>query len=298
LKLFFFRGPNFGDELNEYLLPKIFPNFYDDDPSTIFLGIGSILFDDHPPSAEKIVFGAGFGQYTKPPIINSNWKIYCVRGPRTASVLKIDKNLVAGDSAILIKRFWPLDRQISHKFSFMPHWRSMDVGHWAEVAKNVGINLIDPRWPVERVLAELQSSETVIAEAMHGAITADALRIPWIALAPIGPVHRYKWFDWAEALDMQLHPQHLAPSSVQEALIGRFGSQRARWLRGGFRVTGTERLADIPFKEVACKSLQKALLAEPMLSSDRAMDRALDKLETSALHIKRDYPAIFSKAKV
>jgi succinoglycan biosynthesis protein ExoV len=289
LKLYFFRGPNFGDELNEYLLPKVFPNFFDEDASTLFLGIGSILFDYHPPKAKKIVFGAGFGKYTSPPVIDNTWNIYCVRGPRTAAVLGIDKNLVAADSAILIKKFRSKNRILRHKFSFIPHWGSVTVGQWETVAKEAGVNFIDPRWPVERVLTEIESSEVLIAEAMHGAITADALRVSWIPLTPVAPIHRFKWYDWAEALEIQLRPQHLAPSSIQECLSGRLGASRARWPVKGLRLLGVERFLDIPFKIAARNSIIKAKLAEPTLSSDRALDRAVDKLELSVLSIRRDY---------
>ncbi len=290
MKLTYFKGKNFGDALNEYLLPLVFPDFFDEDESTLFVGIGSIIYNTYPANAKKIVFGSGFGKYTAAPVIDDSWHIYALRGPRTADALGLNRNLVAADSAILIKKFRPPRPPIRHKFSLILHWGSMQVGRWEEVAREVGINLIDPRWPVERFLFELESTETVIAEAMHGAITADALRIPWIALSPIEAVNRFKWYDWAEALEIQLRPNRLAASSVQEALIAKLGSRRARWPRGGFRITGTERLADMFFKPAAQKTLQNALLAEPMLSSDGAMDRALDKLETAALNIKRDYP--------
>ncbi len=292
MKLTYFKGTNFGDALNEYLLPRVFPDFFDEDNSTLFIGIGSILDNSYPAKAKKIVFGSGLDKNAAAPVIDDRWHIYAVRGQRTADALGINRNLVAADSAILIKKFRPPRPPLRHKFSFIPHWGSMYVGRWEQVTPDIGINLIDPRWPVERFLLELESTETVIAEAMHGAITADALRIPWIPLSPINKSNRFKWYDWAEALEIQLRPNRLAASSVQEALIGKLGPGRARWARGGFRVTGTERLVNTFFKSAARKSLQNALLAEPMLSSDRAMDRALDKLETSALKIKRDYPVI------
>lgn len=196
--MYFFRGPNYGDDLNEYLLPKVFPNFFDEDPSELFLGIGSILYDYHPKQVTKIVFGAGFGKYTAAPVIDSSWKIYCVRGPKTAEALGISKTLVAGDSAILIKKFRPTERVLRHKFSFIPHVGSLKTGHWEQLAGDIGINFIDPRWSVEKVLSEIESSEVIITEAMHGAITADALRIPWVALNPVDPVHHFKWTDWTD----------------------------------------------------------------------------------------------------
>ena len=54
MKLYFYRGQheNFGDELNHWLMPKVFPEFFDDDPSVLFLGIGSIILDTHPKDVQ------------------------------------------------------------------------------------------------------------------------------------------------------------------------------------------------------------------------------------------------------
>jgi len=294
LKLYFFEGPNFGDALNEYLLPKIYPNFFDEDDSTLFVGIGSLLNDSFPREVRKIVFGSGYafskgyGVYSAPPKLDGKWKIYCVRGPNTARVLGLGPDIVAGDSAILINKFRRRQSEPKHKFSLMPHWVSLRDGNWERVAAELGLHLIDPRWPVERVLNDLEDSGVVITEAMHGAITADALRIPWIALKPVENVNRLKWYDWAEALDIQLRPERLSASSVQEALAA-FSARYTRWLRGGIRFTGAASILDIPFMAAAQRHLENAMRAEPMLSSDSALDRVVDKLETAALNIKRDF---------
>ena len=45
MQLFAWEGDarNFGDELNRLLWPRLLPDFFDDDPAELFLGIGSVL---------------------------------------------------------------------------------------------------------------------------------------------------------------------------------------------------------------------------------------------------------------
>jgi len=287
VKLFVSRGaaPNFGDELNEYLLPRIFgERFFDEDPSTRFVGIGSVLYDRHPQEVRKIVFSSGYGGYGNPAVLDESWEVTCVRGPRTARAVGLDPSYAAGDGAILLNLFRdraPLKR---FKYSFIPHFESLMIGSWPEVAARAGVHLIDPRSPVKSVLADIEASEVIITEAMHGAIVADALRVPWIALRPVQDSHRNKWYDWAEALDIELRPTSLSPSSAAEALqvlLNRHPSGRI--------ATPLLRLIDAPFKAIAAQSLRRALCVEPCLSSNKAIDRALGHLQDAAFKIKAKY---------
>ena len=227
MKLRFYRGkhPNFGDEINTWLLPKIFPGFFDDDDATLFLGIGSILFDSYPANSRKVVFGSGFGGYTAPPKFDETWLVYCVRGPRTARVCGLSPDKVAGDAAILMNRYRRKPQQPTNRIAFMPHWESLERGDWQAACRLAGIHLIDPRRPVDEILDDIEGSAAIITEAMHGAIVADALRVPWIPVRPLHPAHRFKWFDWAEALDLKLSPNTLWPSTVREAYVA--ATQRA-----------------------------------------------------------------------
>ena len=152
MKLFYFRGyhPNFGDELNPWLIPKVLPGLLDDDDSRLLLAIGSILYDDHPAQATKIVFGSGYGGYTSPPKLNDTWKVYCVRGPRSAAACGLGPETVAGDSAILISKHWKREFPKSIPCSFMPHYQSIGRGHWEKACKLAGIHFLNPRLPVEQ----------------------------------------------------------------------------------------------------------------------------------------------------
>lgn len=291
MKLYFYRGkhPNFGDELNTWLLPQVFSNFFDNDATKLFLGIGSILFNTHPINCQKIVFGSGYGGYTPLPVFDKNWKFYCVRGPRTAEVCGLGPDKVAGDAAIMINRFRKRPLRPATRISFMPHWESLERGHWQTVCKFAGVTFIDPRHPVEEVLALIDGSTTLIAEAMHGAIVADALRVPWIPVLPLHSFHRFKWFDWAESVALKLSPKSIWPSSVNEAYFA--VKQELRY--GLENPTGARALAvrcgDAAFTTLAAARLWHLARYEPMLSSETALARVLDRLEICAAQIKKDF---------
>jgi len=306
MKLYFFRGqtPNFGDELNEWLMPRVFPNFFDDNDQELLLAIGSVLFDTHPKQCKKIVFGSGFGGYTALPEIDDTWKFYCVRGPLTAKAFGLSEDYVAGDTAILLNNFRSNAVTKDIKASFMPHFRSIERGHWQAACRLAGINYIDPRRPVEEILNQIERSRMMISEAMHGVITADALRVPWVAIRPFDPTHHMKWYDWAGALNIDLKYHKLPPTSLREAWISR-GAAKVQMAPPspvtqndtppsrsdgiGLRIRRATRVVDPAFVALAAIALRKAAHREPALSSDAALGRALDRLQTNADRIKRDF---------
>jgi succinoglycan biosynthesis protein ExoV len=289
VKLFVYKGavPNFGDELNEWLVPKILPDLLDDDPSQLLLAIGSILYDHHPAEARKIVFGSGYGGYTAVPKLDRNWDIRCVRGPLTAKALGLPTATVAGDTAILIRdhyrgvapKRWPV--------SFIPHFQSIARGHWQAASRLANIHFIDPRSPVDDVLQQISGSGIVVTEAMHGAIVADALRVPWIAIRPIDPKHHMKWQDWAGALGLDVRFQAVTPTSIAEWLALR--DRQPGRLVGAAKRLQVAKLVEGPLVLRACRSLARASKAEPQLSSDSALQQATDRLRDAAAMLTRDY---------
>jgi hypothetical protein len=293
MQLYVWRGDatNFGDELNNWLMPKIFPSFFDQDESTLFLGIGSVIFDFHPRHSQKIVFGSGYAGYTQLPEFDDTWRFYCVRGPRTARACNLSTDMVAGDTANLVNRYRVQSEQPAKGFSFMPHYDSVDRGNWAMACELAGVRYIDPRAPAEQVLAAIQGSEAVIAEAMHGAIVADALRVPWIPVLPIHASHRMKWCDWAEALDLDLKPYAPWPSSIAEAWVaGRGGTgSGARFTNARGLLKGCVRVLDWGFIRLASARLSRLTRMTPTLSSDVAIARSVAHLEFHADEIRRDY---------
>lgn len=309
MKLYFYRHgsvANFGDELNLWLMPRIFPNFFDDDPQTLMLAIGSVLFDHHPKDSLKIVYGSGFGGYTKPPVLDHNWKVYCVRGPRTAKALGLGKEKIAADTAVLMHAFRNPFAKKRYDFAFIPHFETVQRGNWEKVCALTGTHFIDPRRPVDDVLADIEASKAVIAEAMHGAIVADALRVPWIPVLPFHPSHHWKWFDWAEALDINLTHHRLRPSSVREAFwlmahkdggssAGGATSVRYQPPQNSSRhlqrpgVKTVVQAVEWGLAHAAAASLNKIKKIEPTLSPDLSLARAIDRLNTNAEFIRRDF---------
>ncbi len=98
-----------------------------------------------------------------------------------------------------------------YKFSLMPHYRQMDKINWNIVSKLTGIHIIDPRKSINFILEEINKSEKLLSIAMHGAIVADILRVPWlrIKMDALGAELPYfsdiKWLDFLNALNLENH---------------------------------------------------------------------------------------------
>jgi succinoglycan biosynthesis protein ExoV len=211
VKLFYYEDPigNFGDDLNAWLWPRLIPDLLDGE-EPLFVGIGSILDRRIPQAPQKVVFGTGVG-YGLLPVLDSTWHISCVRGPLTAKALGLPRELIATDPAALVGRVLTRAPAGRYDLSFIPHFRTPA---WTEakgldlesICAQAGINYINPSGPVEDVLDALRNSGKVIAEAMHGAIVADALRVPWVPVQLSERILRLKWYDWCGSLGLNYEP--------------------------------------------------------------------------------------------
>ncbi|PJI91455.1 succinoglycan biosynthesis protein ExoV [Yoonia maricola] len=281
MKLTYFQGdpPNFGDELNATMWAELLPEgFFDDDPAELFVGIGSVIQHNYPKDAKKVVVGSGYGGYTKKPDVHDGtWEFHFVRGPQTTHALGLNPDLAIADAAILLRETTLPEPAKDIKVGFMPHYESIERGNWKEACALAGVTFIDPSHPTDQVMAQILGAELVITEAMHGAIVSDALRTPWIGVKSMHHVHRFKWHDWAEALNIDYNPVFLFPSNLREAWAlstGRGGSGR------GAMAVCTSRPA-VPFNKacthMAARSLQKLAHQTPSLSSDAETERATER---------------------
>ena len=215
MRLYYYEGEdgvrNFGDELNPFLWSRLLPDLDQrGSPDWLFVGIGTLLNDSLPTAARTIVFGSGVGYGTAVPRPDETWRVHFVRGPRSAAALGLPSSAGLTDPAILVSGVWRERAATRTRHAFMPHWDS--ANEWIEgVCRDADIGYIDPRWPVERVLRAISETEVLLAEAMHGAIVADALRIPWIPVCSTPGVLPFKWLDWCNSVGLNYVPQTMVP---------------------------------------------------------------------------------------
>lgn len=212
--LYYCKTPNgnFGDDLNLWLWPRLAPEVCALRDDQMFVGIGTILTHKIPEKPLKFVFGSGCWVGGPQLKMDDRWKIYCVRGPLTTARLKLNPALAVVDPAILVRRFASeFTAAKKHRVSFMPHLQSMPHADWPALCAQLGFHCIDPRSGVEQVLSELQETELLLAEAMHGAIVADALRVPWIPVRMYGKFAVFKWRDWAQSIRVPLNLCDVSP---------------------------------------------------------------------------------------
>lgn len=211
MKLFYWESPhgNVGDDLNNWLWPKVLNDVLDDNEEELIVGVGTVLNEHLPEASKYIVLSSGYG-YGNKPDINENWEFLAVRGPRTVSALNLSPDLLTLDGAYLLNRYIDISNiKKQRKLAFIPHVYSMDYGPWKRFEKVTGIKVIDPRLSVEAFVEELARCEVVVCEAMHGAIIADTFGIPWIPAKMYDHININKWFDWTESLNQPIEFNYL-----------------------------------------------------------------------------------------
>lgn len=268
---------NFGDDLNPLVLNHYFSGIIDDeawhcdgeknytDTDELLVGIGTLLSHWVPVNNKKFIFstGSGYGQASPLP----NTEIFCVRGPLTAKKYNLDSSLAITDGAALLSRMGTIDQPKRYKKSFMPHYSTAQDGDWRWVCDTLGINYIDPRGDALETIASIKATEILYAEAMHGAIVADALRVPWVPIKTSSEILDFKWMDWAGSLNLEVQ-FHKLPSIWDAATI-------TGKIRSGMK------------KIFALKQLNSIVRSDlGVLSSDVILNDRVDRLEDAARRLK------------
>mgnify|MGYP001797470249 CR=1 FL=1 len=265
---------NFGDDLNPWIWEKLIPGVLDSDESVAFVGIGSLVNDGLPRrtrhASKRVIFGTGVGYGKSTLKLDESYKIYCLRGPLSAQALGVEDNLGVTDGAVLIRRIYNNTAKKVHRFSYMPHYELAGKG-WELACKQLGFGYIDPRWTLEEVLSSISQTEVLLTEAMHGAIVADALRVPWVPIVTNSTILSFKWQDWCSSIGVEYKPNYIErlqhPREKQDFL------------------TPIRLLRDWTRQKRAGKALkQVAMNQHPFLSKDSCIETLTEQLEEK-LHL-------------
>jgi succinoglycan biosynthesis protein ExoV len=235
MRIFYYKDHigNFGDDLNEWLWKEVEPGLPDDaDDGKLLVGIGTIIGLPLPPGNwRKLVVGSGIG-YLNVPKLDDSWEFLAVRGPLTAKALGLPPEAAVTDGAALLRTLprYAKNEKTRKGVIFMPHLSSMG-SNWEKVCEKAGIEYVSPQQDSKLILEKIQSAELVLADAMHAAITADALRVPWVPLAISNNINTFKWVDWCLSLKLPYKPTYMPSSSVTEFL----GNLSIRYLSKPYR---------------------------------------------------------------
>ncbi|HEY3329170.1 MAG TPA: polysaccharide pyruvyl transferase family protein [Capsulimonadaceae bacterium] len=286
MKLYYqqFEGgvTNFGDCLNVWLWDQLIPDQLDDDERTAFVGIGTLLNDNlkrSTPNANRwVIFSSGVGYFDGPPLLRRTDHVYCVRGPLSAEAMGLDDSYAVTDGAALVRKVYKPSGIKKFKFAFMPHIEGIADEAWLSICDDLGFDYIDPRLPVEECLRRISEAEVLLAEAMHGAIVADALRVPWVPVVTTTNILSFKWSDWCGSIGLKFEPHWIAP------MINRRKSgdvlQPLRTLRYQAR-------RGLSMRDLRAVSRS----AKPLLSSEVMIANRTDELEHRLAKFRADHAA-------
>ncbi|WP_289281968.1 MULTISPECIES: polysaccharide pyruvyl transferase family protein [unclassified Methylophaga] len=209
MKLFHYTEcANFGDAINPWFWSNYIDAPFNDDCDQLFVGIGTLINDKLPLSNYNSInimgSGAGYGESIPQP--TKSWTIHCVRGPLTAKALGVEQKLAIADPAILISDILGLDNigdKRTMRVGFMPH-HSIDSPRLKKVVEATGVSYISPLGQAMSVISQVNSCERLITSAMHGAILADSLRVPWFPVKNSALILDFKWEDWAQSMGLNI----------------------------------------------------------------------------------------------
>ena len=221
MKLYYFKDPkgDFGDDLNPWLFNNLLPGKLKEQSDHLLIGVGTLLNHRIPDARRVTVFGSGHG-YGQLPRITTNWNFICVRGPLTAKAMNLDENIAITDPAMLTPLYFTERFSKAYDVSYMPHCDSAQLGDWQFICNLLNINFIDPRQPFLKVFEEIQKSKLLITEAMHGAILADAFRVPWCPVKAYPHISEFKWQDWLMSVNSDAQFSYLPSIYRGDELYG------------------------------------------------------------------------------
>lgn len=294
---------NFGDDLNPWLWPKLLGvELFNKKDGVYFVGIGTVLTSKRlnvqlADAKEIVIFSSGAWDDNAPKL-SEKCKVYGVRGPRTAEKLGLSEDKVIGDGAYLLRKIDLPKVDKSSKVGFIPHHGSEEYVDWGNICDQLGIKFISAKQPVDNFLNQLRSCEKIVTEAMHGAIVADAMRIPWVPVKFSPLFCEEKWYDFAESMSLNLTFNELPfynqkPMPVFKMVevgfkkfISRSLGVKPKWSTLILTGRGQGNKGMVELLESLSTIIDSSIT---YLSEDEVVNRITDKQYNILLQIKADY---------
>lgn len=201
-------GGNFGDDMNLWFWDDIMPEWRDIHPDVTLSGIGTLINTSMLSQYPRILVcgsGAGYGATGDSRLdhVSFAW----VRGPHSAALLGLAPDRALTDPACLVADLPRFAGQPERRAEtvFVPHRLTARLAiDWSGVEDRTGMRVVLPQEEAVSVMERIRDAQLVIAESMHGAIVADAFRVPWIPVAISHHFNRFKWQDWTDSLGVTL----------------------------------------------------------------------------------------------
>lgn len=295
MDLFYYKGGNFGDDLNPWIWETLAPELFDGERDTLFLGIGTLINSNVPAAPLKVVFGTGVG-YMSPATVDEKWQFSCVRGPLSAQRLGLDPSLAITDPAVLLTQVVGKAAMPHGRVCYMPHHVSARRADWADICEKAGLVFLDPTADVKQTVEQIRGARLVITEAMHGAIVADAFRVPWIPTVAYDHILSFKWEDWCQSLGLCYAPEflesvwdadrHLSLEALAKAKLKRGLKKTGIWSRNWTPPDPSPNRHRIE-GAVVDRLMQLAATGEQFLSADVAHRKTLEQLLERLMEVKQ-----------
>jgi pyruvyltransferase len=224
------KNPNFGDDLNFYLLSKIankkiipywkvvlFKKRY------VYSFIGSILDNIKVPNL--IILGSGFmyptSQFKIKPL-----KVNLIRGNLSKKIMdqqfpEIFQNVSLGDPSVLIKRYFNPEVEIKYNIGIIPHYKDFNDNNYSTIyhhlKKETNPLIINIKDPIENFIINIKSCSLIISSSLHGLIMADLYGIPslWIEFSDMVKGDGFKFRDYYSSLNINnAYPVNLKKNRI------------------------------------------------------------------------------------
>lgn len=199
---------NFGDCLSPYLLRHygLTPVYVQQKKAEIILA-GSIL-QWIPKDFSGYIVGTG-GDDIKYEFPNA--KILAVRGYKTLSNIKNNKDIILGDPGLLMPYVFKFKNTKEYELGIVPHFvdeNSEIIVKWKNRLKNKALFINVLRDPKD-VILDILRCKCIVSSSLHGLIIADAYHIPNIRFINRKTMptyfYDYKFDDYYSSLNMECH---------------------------------------------------------------------------------------------